>query len=83
MVKKANNKRPVNLTPPKAIDFPELLEKSHIQCHPFIEDQVLLLGVRLFVSARLCIPNISCLRTFLHQWNVEDLSNLLTTNLWS
>ena len=49
MVKKANNKKPVTLTPiPQAIHFPELSEKSHIQCHPFLEDQVLLLGVRPF-----------------------------------
>ncbi|KAI0256632.1 hypothetical protein BJV78DRAFT_294774 [Lactifluus subvellereus] len=51
MVKKANNKRPVPQTPaPKVINFPELSEKSHIQCHTFLEDQVLLLG-NIFTSA--------------------------------
>ncbi|KAH9981357.1 hypothetical protein BGW80DRAFT_1162834 [Lactifluus volemus] len=45
MVKKANNKKLVTLTSiPKAIKFPELSEKGHIQCHTFLEDQVLLLG---------------------------------------
>jgi hypothetical protein len=60
MVKKANNKKPVTLTSiPKAINFPELSEKSHVQCHAFLEDQVLLLGVRPFWSLiTLSLPNI-------------------------
>ena len=31
---------------PKAIPFPSLSEKSHIRCHTFLEDQILLLSVR-------------------------------------
>ena len=33
---------------PKAIPFPRLSEKSHIPCHTFLEDQILLLSVRLY-----------------------------------
>lgn len=33
---------------PKAIPFPRLSEKSHIRCHTFLEDQILLLSVRLY-----------------------------------
>ncbi|KAF8479354.1 hypothetical protein DFH94DRAFT_632704 [Russula ochroleuca] len=47
MVKKASNKRLVAQAPspaPKAIPFPRLSEKSHIRCHTFLEDQILLLS---------------------------------------
>jgi hypothetical protein len=33
---------------PKATPFPRLSEKSHIRCHTFLEDQILLLSVRLY-----------------------------------
>jgi hypothetical protein len=35
---------------PKAIPFPRLSEKSHIRCHTFLDDQILLLSVRLLLS---------------------------------
>lgn len=56
MVKKAKNKGLVAQTQapaPKAIAFPRLSEKSHVRCQTFVEDQVLLLSVRLY-------PYITC-----------------------
>ena len=50
MVKKANNKRHIaqaQAPAPKVITFPGLSDKSQVQCHTFLEDQVLLLSVRL------------------------------------
>ena len=50
MVKKANNKRHITQAQapaPKVIPFPGLSDKSQVQCHTFLEDQVLLLSVRL------------------------------------
>lgn len=49
MVRKAasNKGRAVQQPPspaPKAIPFPRLSEKSHIRCHTFLEDQILLLS---------------------------------------
>jgi hypothetical protein len=77
MVKNANNKKLVTLTPiPKAIKFPELSEKGHIQCHTFLEDQVLLLGVRPFWSLiALGLPNISIFHV-LECFHTSGMSNL-------
>lgn len=59
--KAASNKGPVAQPPsaaPKAIPFPRLSEKSHIRCHTFLEDQILLLSVRPFI-----VPILFCLDT--------------------
>lgn len=50
MVKKAKNKglAQTKASAPKAIAFPRLSEKSHVRCQTFLEDQVLLLTVRLY-----------------------------------
>jgi hypothetical protein len=62
MVKKASNKRLVAQAPspaPKAIPFPRLSEKSHIRCHTFLEDQILLLSVRLYYHVTRLFANTS------------------------
>ena len=50
MVKKANNKKQATQAHAptlKPIKFPSLSDKSHVQCLTFLEDQILLLSVRL------------------------------------
>jgi hypothetical protein len=59
MAKKTKNKglAQTQAPAPKAIAFPRLSEKSHIRCQTFLEDQVLLLSVRLYMNiTRPCRP---------------------------
>ena len=83
MVKKKAATAPVPKPTPKALVFPELSEKKHIQCNTFLEDQVLLLNVCVCLSVRLLCIQILFFRTFSPQQSAELLWTLLTASLWN
>jgi len=48
MVKKAANKKPVEVVaPPKEVFFPEISPKTDLECRVTLEDQILVIDVRL------------------------------------